>query len=79
MACQTPTYIISSATQSSSPSGPSLTNRILELNCLVQGDDLRNIFPVKIDSTESVGSLKKAIWIEKKHAFQHVDTNTLVL
>jgi hypothetical protein len=46
---------------------------------LVQGDDLRNIFPVKIDSTESVGVLKDLIKDKKQHAFEHVDANTLVL
>jgi hypothetical protein len=56
-----------------------LTNRILELNCLVQGDNLRNAFPVKVDITETVGTLKELIKDKKKHAFQHVDTNTLVL
>jgi hypothetical protein len=46
---------------------------------LVQGDDSRRVFQLEIVSTKTVSALKKAIWIEKKHAFQHVDTNTLVL
>jgi Crinkler effector protein N-terminal domain len=50
----------------------------LELNCLVLGDDPSHIFPVKIASTESVGTLKQLIR-EKKHAFQHVDADTLEL
>ena len=53
--------LISPATQSTSPSGPPSADRILELICLVQGDDLRNAFPLKIDSRESVGTLKQAI------------------
>jgi hypothetical protein len=49
----------------------------LELNCLVLGDDPSHVFPVKIASTESVGTLKEAIKDKKKHAFQHVDADTL--
>jgi hypothetical protein len=43
----------------------------------VEGDDTPHIFSVKINCTESVGTLKKAIKEEKKHAFQHVDADTL--
>ena len=50
---------------------------VLELNILVLGDDHRHVFPVKIASTESVGTLKKAIKDEKKHSFEHVDADSL--
>jgi hypothetical protein len=53
--------------------------RTLELNCLVQGDDFRNAFPVKIGSHESVGTLKQAIRKENEHAFRGVDAHNLVL
>jgi hypothetical protein len=53
--------------------------RLLELHCLVLGDDRNHIFPVKILSTESVGALKKAIKDEKKPAFDHIPADTLVL
>jgi hypothetical protein len=57
----------------------SFDHSILELNCLVHGDDPRNIFPVKIASTESVGTLKKAIKEEKKPVFDHVAADALKL
>jgi len=54
-------------------------SRTLELNCLVQGDDLRHIFQIEIASTKAVSALKKRIWIEKKPTFDHVPADTLVL
>src|SRR5262245_27583934 len=51
----------------------------LELNCLVLGDDPSHVFLVKIADSESIGSLKKAIREEKKHAFQDVDADSLKL
>jgi hypothetical protein len=55
------------------------SERLLELNCLVLGDDPGRVFPVKIAASESVGTLKEAIKDKKKHAFEHVDADTLVL
>jgi hypothetical protein len=55
----------------------SFDHSILELNCLVHGDDPRNIFPVKIASTESVGTLKKAIKEENPASFHDVDARSL--
>ena len=52
---------------------------IFELNCLVLGDNRNHIFPVKIPSTESVGTLKKAIKDEKKNSLQFVDADSLIL
>ena len=54
-------------------------SKMLVLNCLVLGEAPENTFPVEIDATKSVGSLKKSIKEEKTHAFQHVDANTLTL
>jgi hypothetical protein len=53
--------------------------RIIELNCLVLGETRRHIFPVKTSLAETVGTLRKSIAEEKKHAFQHVDPDDLVL
>jgi hypothetical protein len=54
-------------------------SRTLELNCLVLGDDSSNIFPVKIESTESVGTLKDAIKEKKQERFKSVDADSIVL
>ena len=51
----------------------------LELNCLVLGADISSIFPVKIANTESVGTFKRLIKGENKHAFEGVDAHTLKL
>jgi Crinkler effector protein N-terminal domain len=59
---------------------PSLNSeRLLELNCLVLGDDPGRVFPVKIAASESVGTLRKLIKDENNHAFEHVDAKTLAL
>ena len=42
-------------------------------------DDPSRIFPVQISGTASVGTLKKLIKDEQKHAFQHVDADDLRL
>src|SRR5437868_6566826 len=52
---------------------------ILELNCLILGEDASHLFSVKIDSTESVFTLKEVIKDKKSIAFQHVDANSLIL
>jgi hypothetical protein len=51
----------------------------LELNCLVQGVGLRNVFSIEIASTKNVSALKELIKDEKKHAFNRVPADTLVL
>ncbi|KAF8315288.1 uncharacterized protein EI90DRAFT_3293971 [Cantharellus anzutake] len=55
---------------------PQLDPPILELYCLIHGDGANHIFPVQIASTESVGTLKKAIK-EEKFALPHIDADTL--
>jgi hypothetical protein len=52
---------------------------ILELNCFVHGDDPRNVFPVKIAITESVGTLKDAIKDKKKPVFDRLAADALKL
>ena len=46
---------------------------VLELNCLVLGDDTSHIFTVKIPDNDNVSTLKKAIWTKKPNEFNHVD------
>jgi hypothetical protein len=52
---------------------------LLELNCLVLGDDPSLIFTVEIANIKSVSTLKKAIKDENNHTFQHVDTRSFEL
>ncbi|KAF9236584.1 hypothetical protein BU15DRAFT_49808 [Melanogaster broomeanus] len=51
-------------------------DRLITLNCLVYGQNVHTIFPVKISNTESIGALKDAIK-EKKSV--DVDADLLVL
>jgi hypothetical protein len=51
----------------------------LTLNCIVQGDQLTEVFTVEIPSTKNVDVLKDFIKDKKKHAFEQVDANTLRL
>ncbi|KIM51429.1 hypothetical protein SCLCIDRAFT_143296 [Scleroderma citrinum Foug A] len=46
---------------------------ILLLNCWVLGDTLNRIFPVQIEKSKSVYSLKKMIVDKKPNAFRSVD------
>src|ERR1700722_3844945 len=52
---------------------------VLELNCLVLGDDTSHIFTVEIPNTTTVSALKEAIWTEKPNEFNHVDADKLVI
>ena len=52
---------------------------LLELNCLVLGEDHSHVFPVEISASKTVGALKDKIKEKKQHAFQHVDADALVL
>jgi hypothetical protein len=47
-----------------------MTNNLLTLFCLVDGEPTP--FPVKIESTETIGGLKKAIKDEKTPRFDDV-------
>jgi hypothetical protein len=46
----------------------------IHLNCWVEGDYSEHVFPVKIDGTETVGTLKEVIREKKKR-----DTDSLEL
>jgi hypothetical protein len=54
-------------------------HRILELNCLILGQDPKHIFSVKITKTESISTLKEVIKGKKKNAFRHIDADTLIV
>ena len=51
----------------------------LELNCLVLGEDHSHVFPVEISVSKTVSALKDMIKEKKKHAFEQVDADALVL
>ena len=52
---------------------------MLVLNCLVLGETPQNTFPVEINAAKNVSTLKEFIKEQNKHAFQHIDANTLML
>ena len=52
---------------------------VLELNCLVLGDDTSHIFTVKIPDNDNVSALKETIWAKKPNEFNHVDADKLVI
>ena len=52
---------------------------VLGLNCLVFGESRNSVFPVKIPSTETVGTLKEAIKDKKRPLFDSVPADTLIL
>jgi Crinkler effector protein N-terminal domain len=51
----------------------------LELNCLVQGDNVQGIFIVRVNPSEAVYDLKKAIQRERKDVFEDVGAVKLML
>jgi hypothetical protein len=59
------------------PSLPSVP--ILELNCFLQGDSASQVFSVEIANNKVISALRETIKDKKKHAFEHVDADTLVL
>jgi hypothetical protein len=52
---------------------------MLALNCWLDGDDVSQVFPIKIPGTESVGSLKDAIKAKKKPVLDHIAADSLLL
>ncbi|KAG6329174.1 hypothetical protein ID866_9916 [Astraeus odoratus] len=61
------------------PCGPSVIVSDMTLNCWIYGDDVKNIFPVKISKTASVGELKVDIKNMIPSAFRGVDAPSLHL
>ncbi|KAF9395528.1 hypothetical protein BGZ94_006552, partial [Podila epigama] len=56
-----------------------MTDNLLTLFCLVDGEATSNAFPVKIESTETIGGLKELIKTKKSNDFQDVDADKLTL
>jgi hypothetical protein len=50
---------------------------MLELNCIVFGDDSDHTFVIEIDGTKAVGSLTREIWGLKPHDLQRIDIDDL--
>ncbi|KIM72338.1 hypothetical protein PILCRDRAFT_742219 [Piloderma croceum F 1598] len=61
------------------PNPPSQLQPQLNLNCLVLGHDASHVFPIEIAESKTVGALRKAIKDEKRPAFDHIPTDTLLL
>ena len=51
----------------------------LRLNCLIFGEGRNGVFPVNIPSTETIGVLTEVIKGKRKHAFNGVDAQILLL
>ncbi|KAG0271415.1 hypothetical protein BGZ95_000771 [Linnemannia exigua] len=56
-----------------------MTNNHISLFCLVDGEATSNAFPVKIESTKTIGELKDAIKAKKTNDFSDVDADKLTL
>jgi hypothetical protein len=50
----------------------------IDLYCWVKGDDLKRQFPVRMEPTDTVGQMKKAIRAEKQ-SFKGIDADILQL
>ena len=58
---------------------PGLDSEPFQLNCLLLGESRTHTFSVGIQAKKAVGAFNKAIKEEKRHAFDHVDADTLIL
>ncbi|KAG0337159.1 hypothetical protein BG004_007755, partial [Podila humilis] len=56
-----------------------MSNSNLTLFCLVDGETTSNAFPVEIESTKTIGSLKDVIRAKKVNDFSDVDADKLTL
>ncbi|KAF9349932.1 hypothetical protein BGX26_011839 [Mortierella sp. AD094] len=56
-----------------------MTNNLLSLFCLVDGEATSNAFPVEIESTKTIGHLKDLIKAKKANNFHDVDADDLIL
>jgi hypothetical protein len=54
-------------------------SNLLELNCWVIGDEPHSVFPAKIASSETVGTLRKAILPEMENSGSDLVAKSLVL
>ena len=51
----------------------------LALNCLLLGEEPSRTITIKIQATETVAILKKAIWTDKQNRLKDVDAGDLIL
>ncbi|KAG0247493.1 hypothetical protein BG011_001391, partial [Mortierella polycephala] len=56
-----------------------MTDNRLTLFCLVDGESTSNAFPVEIESTKTIGDLKKLIKAEKTPKFDDIAADELTL
>jgi len=56
-----------------------MTNNHLTLFCLIDGETTSNAFPVEIESSKTIGDLKKLIKTEQAPAFDDITANNLTL
>jgi hypothetical protein len=56
-----------------------IANNSLNLFCLVYGETASQAFPVQIESTKTIGDLKKLIMGKKSSRFSNIDANELIL
>ncbi|KAF9232338.1 hypothetical protein BU15DRAFT_17722, partial [Melanogaster broomeanus] len=61
------------------PAHTSIVDRLITLNCLVYGQNIHTIFPIKISNTESIGALKDVIKEKNPVDFADVDAKVLAL
>ena len=52
--------------------------KTVDLFCLIQGDDVKRQFPVRMEPTDTVAQMKKAIRAQKQ-SFKGVDADILQL
>jgi hypothetical protein len=52
---------------------------MITLQCRIQGDDPSRVFPVEVEPTKTVGTLKKTIKDEKRPEFDHIAADKLDL
>lgn len=70
-----PAFVMLSNLRSLDPMPPPL----IDLNCWVAGEPPERVFSIKIEATEKVSALKKAIKAEKKPAFDIITADSLDL
>ncbi|KAG0351335.1 hypothetical protein BGX24_007882, partial [Mortierella sp. AD032] len=56
-----------------------MTNNLLTLFCLVDGEATSNAFSVKVPSSDTVDDLKELIKVKKAIAFSDIDADQLTL
>ncbi|KAG0363878.1 hypothetical protein BGX24_004831 [Mortierella sp. AD032] len=56
-----------------------MADSIIGLYCIVDGETTSNAFLVEIESSKTIGTLRKLIKSEKKNDFQDVDADKLTL